>query len=113
MDAVSDADAPREAIDASEAVEASDAETLSFTVATEDADERFDSFLAKRVPGWSRTRIVRLIEAGDALLNDQTVKPSRRVQTGERIEIELVAPIGETRLVPENIPLEIVHEDEI
>lgn len=107
-----DANAQHEMIEASGAVEAGEAETLSFTVAAEDADERFDSFLAKRVPGWSRTRIVRLIEAGDALLNGATVKSSRRVQTGEHIEIELVAPLAETRLVPENIPLEIIHEDE-
>lgn len=88
-----------------------EAATLSFTVSAEDADARFDAFLARHVPGWSRTRIVRLIESGDALLNDRAVKSSRRVQTNDRIEIELVAPLEETRLVPENILLDIVYED--
>ena len=95
-----------------EAVSTGDAtETLTFVVDEEDAGKRLDVYVAARIPDWSRARIKRVIEAGDVLIEGRLVKPAHRLRAGERIEVELpeVRPID---LRPENIPLDIVYEDE-
>ncbi len=88
-----------------------DAETRSFIVGEEDQGKRLDVFLAARLADWSRARIKRLIETGEALVEGQEVKPAYRLRAGERVEIELpeVRPVD---LQPEEIPLDIVYEDD-
>lgn len=76
-----------------------------------DTGKRLDAFLTERVEGWSRSRLQRLIENEDVLVNEKAVKPSYKVREGDEIEIDLVeAPVA--RFEPENIPLDIVYEDE-
>ncbi len=91
--------------------EAVEHETQTFEVSTEEAGERLDAFLAVRVAGTSRTTLKRLIEDGDVLVEGRSVKPSYTLRAGEEIEVELTAP-APLNLSPENIPLEIVYEDE-
>ena len=72
---------------------------------------RLDAYLAENIDGWSRSRLQRLIDNEDVLVNDKAVKPSHKVRGGDEIEIDLVeAPVA--RFEPENIPLDIVFEDE-
>ena len=72
---------------------------------------RLDAFLASKIDGWSRARLQRLIDNEDVLVNDKAVKPSYKVRENDDIEIDLVeAPVA--RFEPENIPLDIVYEDE-
>jgi 23S rRNA pseudouridine1911/1915/1917 synthase len=88
-------------------------ETTSLTYKTlpENAGTRLDAFLAEKIEGWSRSRLQRLIEGEDVLVNEKTVKPSYRLREGDEIEVELTEmPV--TRFEPEDIPLEIVFEDE-
>ena len=60
------------------------------TVGTEDDGERIDVIIASRAPGLSRARVQQLIEAGQVTVAGQQVKkPSRRLQAGDRIELEL------------------------
>ena len=78
---------------------------------SDDAGTRLDAFLADRIEGWSRSRIQRLITDGDVLVNDKTVKSSYKVQANDEIEVEL-AEIIVAKFEPEDIPLDIVYEDE-
>jgi 23S rRNA pseudouridine1911/1915/1917 synthase len=83
----------------------------TFTVRPEDAGARLDGFLAERIEGWSRSRLQRLVESGDVLVNEKAVKSSHRVRENDEIEVELLeAPAA--RFEPENIPLDIVFEDD-
>ncbi|MBD0371590.1 MAG: RluA family pseudouridine synthase [Pyrinomonadaceae bacterium] len=88
-----------------------DAQTLTFRVADEDAGSRLDAYLAARIEGWSRARLQRLIEDGDALVGGRTVKSSYKLRAHDEIEVELTPPPTST-FAPENIPVEIVYEDE-
>ena len=79
-----------------------------------DADHvgvRLDTFLASQFDGWSRARLQRLIENEDVLVNGKVSKPSYKLRINDEIEVELVAPPADV-FTPENIPIEIVYEDE-
>ncbi len=89
----------------------SDTDTLSFQVNENDAGARLDAYLAAQIDGWSRARLQRLIEAGDVLVNSKQAKPSYKVTARDEIEVEL-APPPASNFTPENIPLEIVFEDD-
>ncbi len=72
---------------------------------------RLDAFLAAQIEGWSRARLQKLIENEDVLVNGKVSKPSYKLREGDEVEIELTAPIT-TGFAPENIPIDIVYEDE-
>ena len=85
--------------------------SLIFNPTSEDAGKRLDAFLAENIDGWSRSRLQRLIENEDVLVNESAVKPSYKIHDGDDIEIDLIeVPVA--RFEPENIPLDIVFEDE-
>jgi 23S rRNA pseudouridine1911/1915/1917 synthase len=86
-------------------------ETLTFEAAFEDAGARLDAFLAARIEGLSRTAIKRLADDGDVLVEGKPAKPSYKLRSGERVEVELPAPPA-VDLTPEEIPLDILFEDE-
>jgi 23S rRNA pseudouridine1911/1915/1917 synthase len=88
-----------------------EAPTLTFRVADEDAGARLDAYLAAHVEGWSRARLQRLIEDGDALVGGLEVKSSYKLRAGDAIEVELT-PAPSASFAPENIPVEIVYEDD-
>jgi 23S rRNA pseudouridine1911/1915/1917 synthase len=88
-----------------------EAMTLTFRVAEEDAGARLDAYLAAHVEGWSRARLQRLIEDGDALVGGREAKSSYKLRAGDAIEVELTPPPSST-FAPENIPVEIVYEDD-
>jgi 23S rRNA pseudouridine1911/1915/1917 synthase len=86
-------------------------EPLLFTIAPADAGARLDAFLAANIEDWSRARLQRLIEDGDALVNDRLVKPSYKLRAGDALEIELPPLALSESFAPEDIPLDIVYED--
>ena len=88
-----------------------DNETVSLEVSEADAGARLDAYLATHINGWSRARLQRLIEAGDVLVNSKLAKASHKVSANDEIEVELTPP-PESNFTPENIPLEIVFEDD-
>lgn len=94
-----------------EASDSTDEAALVFDVSEEDAGARLDAFLAARVGGVSRTTLKRAIDEGDVLVGGRESKPSYKLRAGERVEAELPEPPA-TEVEPEDIPLEIVHEDE-
>ena len=78
---------------------------------SEDAGMRLDAFLAEKIDGWSRSRLQRLIENEDVLVNEKAVKPSYKVRENDEIEVDLVE-LQSLKFEPENLPLDIVYEDE-
>lgn len=85
--------------------------SLHLSVAAGNEGERLDAFLAERVEGWSRARLQRLIEEADVLVNGRAVKSSYKLHLNDEIEVELTPPPSST-FAPENIPLDIVYEDD-
>ncbi|HEX2492070.1 MAG TPA: RluA family pseudouridine synthase [Blastocatellia bacterium] len=84
---------------------------LPLTVPVEAENQRLDLFLASRFSETSRSAIQRAISGGDITVNGKTVKPSHRLRAGEEISGEIpAAPVIDA--VPEDIPLDIVYEDE-
>lgn len=73
---------------------------------------RLDAYLASQIEGWSRARLQRLIENEDVLVNGKVSKPSYKLREHDEIEVELIAPPADF-FTPENIPLEIVYEDDV
>ena len=84
---------------------------LTFSVTTENAGERLDAFLASYIDGWSRSRLQRLIEDKDVLVNGRTAKPSYKLHEHDEIEVELTSLPSQT-FVPEDIPLAVIYEDD-
>jgi 23S rRNA pseudouridine1911/1915/1917 synthase len=88
-----------------------EAATLRFHVTTEDSGARLDAYLAARISDWSRARIQRLIEDGDVLVNGRTAKSSYKLRDRDEIEVELT-PLASAAFAPEDIPIEIIYEDD-
>jgi 23S rRNA pseudouridine1911/1915/1917 synthase len=86
-------------------------ETSQFRASAREAGLRLDAFLAEKIDGWSRARLQRLIDGGDVLVNGREAKSSYRLRESDEIDVELSEPPAE-RFEPENIPLDIVYEDE-
>ncbi|HEX6125495.1 MAG TPA: RluA family pseudouridine synthase [Pyrinomonadaceae bacterium] len=76
-----------------------------------DAGKRLDAFLNEQIEGWSRSRLQRLIDNADILVNGKEVKSSYKLREGDEIDVDLTEEPAE-RFEPENIPLDIVFEDE-
>ncbi|HLM01680.1 MAG TPA: RluA family pseudouridine synthase [Pyrinomonadaceae bacterium] len=84
---------------------------LGFTAEASDAGKRLDAFLAEKIENRSRAGLQRLIDDGDVSVNEKQAKSSYKIRAGDEIEIELTEPPA-ARFEAENIPLEIVYEDE-
>lgn len=88
-----------------------DSETLMLTVSEADVGNRLDAYLAAQIDGWSRARLQHLIDEGEVLVNGNRAKTSYKVSAKDEIEVELT-PAPYSNFIPENIPLDIVFEDE-
>ena len=86
-------------------------QSLSFTVPEDAAGQRLDAFLAAHIASWSRSRLQRLIEDGDVLVNSRAAKASYKLRANDQVEAELTA-LPPTAFVAEDIPIEIVYEDD-
>ncbi len=85
----------------------------TFVVCAEEAGERVDKCVAGRLAaeGVTRADVARAIEAGGLEVDGRAVKASQRVRVGARVMIELPEP-PRSSAAPEDIPLDIVFEDE-
>jgi 23S rRNA pseudouridine1911/1915/1917 synthase len=83
----------------------------TFTIEADQAGMRLDSFLASRIENWSRARLQKLIDNEDVLVNGKPSKSSYKLREHDEIEVELIAPPTDL-FAPEDIPIEIVYEDE-
>ncbi|HCU20828.1 MAG TPA: RNA pseudouridine synthase [Bacteroidales bacterium] len=73
---------------------------------------RIDKYLSYRLESTSRTRIQNAANAGNILVNNTPVKPNYKVKPGDIVQIVLPNPPREIELIPENIPINIVYEDD-
>jgi 23S rRNA pseudouridine1911/1915/1917 synthase len=73
---------------------------------------RIDKFLTDRIENTSRTRVQNAANAGNILVNNKPVKPNYKVKPGDIIQVVLPNPPREIELIPENIPINIVYEDD-
>lgn len=85
--------------------------SLIFNPSSTEAGKRLDAFLAEKIENRSRSRIQKMIDDGDVLVNGKTAKSSYKVSQNDEIEAELTELPAET-FEPENIPLEIFYEDD-
>ena len=74
-----------------------------------ESSQRLDTYVSKNLESFSRSRLKNGVEK--ILLNDKIAKLSAKVNNGDKIYIQWQDPIPEA-LIPENIPLEILYEDE-
>jgi len=88
------------------------AKNTQHQVIAEVGTDRLDRFLANALPNQSRTRIKTLIKQGHLSLENRTITdPSYRVKQGEIYTLNIPAPEPASP-EPENIPLNIIHEDD-
>ncbi len=73
---------------------------------------RIDRYLAARIENVSRTRLQAAAQAGNILVNEIPVKPNYRVKPHDIIQILLPNPPREIELIPQDIPISIVYEDD-
>ena len=73
---------------------------------------RIDKYLFSRLTNVSRTRIQNAAGAGNIYVNGKPAKPSYKVKPGDLVQIVLPSPPREIELIPEDIPIDIVYEDD-
>lgn len=73
---------------------------------------RIDKFLMHRLQNASRTKIQAAADAGCIIVNEKAVKSSYKVKPGDIISIVLPHPPKDTEIIPEDIPLQILYEDD-
>lgn len=83
---------------------------LNFIYENEDSI-RLDKYLVEMIPEESRTNIQNLIKANNVLVNEESVKANYKLVNGDEIEVIIPEPVLDT-VLPEDIPLEVVYEDE-
>ena len=84
---------------------------MTFEVASEDAGKRLDRFLAERMPETSRARIQEWIRAGRVVVGEAPAKAAVKLKGGEVLSVD-PAPAKPLKASAENIPLDILHEDD-
>ena len=73
--------------------------------------ERLDAYLARAVEGLTRSAAQRLIEENCVLRNGKPAKKNDKLNIGDAVEVT-IPEVKETEIVPTDIPLDIVYEDE-
>ncbi len=87
-------------------------ESWVVTVSAEEAHQRLDLFLSRKLEQFSRSAFQRWIESGHVTVQGERCKAHYQVKAGEEIQITL-PPQEPLELVPEPIPVQIVYEDDV
>lgn len=88
-----------------------DHSTFTFNVPENSAGQRLDTFLAEHIDGWSRSRLQKLIEDGDVLVNGREAKPAYKIRPNDQVEVELTT-LPPKSFVSEDIPIDVLYEDD-
>jgi 23S rRNA pseudouridine1911/1915/1917 synthase len=89
---------------------AEDTAPRTAVVPAEASGRRFDAVLAELFPEFSRSRLAEWIKSGDAVLDGRQARPRDPVRGGETVTLTVVLEI-QTRSEPEDIALDVLHED--
>lgn len=84
---------------------------MQFVINESDANKRLDAFVLEHFENLSRSHIKKLIENGDIVLNGKVVKAGEKLKTNDQIVVNIPAPL-ELEVTAENIPIDIVYEDD-
>jgi 23S rRNA pseudouridine1911/1915/1917 synthase len=76
-----------------------------------DLDKRLDKYLTDRITFMSRTQLQRLIDEGGVTVNGGKCKASTKLRSGDRVEV-YVPPPPPSEIQPEDIPINVLFEDE-
>ncbi len=87
-------------------------EPIDITVEARAHGWRLDHYLNRLFPNHSRAQLQRAIEAGGVHLNGLVPKASRRLRVNDRIWIQLMADAAEATIEAEDIPLDVLYEDD-
>lgn len=82
-----------------------------YDLKVQDESGRLDKFISEQIDSLSRTRVKELVKDGNILVNGKTEKVSYKIQAGDLISVTVPA-VKPLNVEPENIPLDIVYEDE-
>jgi 23S rRNA pseudouridine1911/1915/1917 synthase len=85
---------------------------VTLSVAAEESDVRLDQFLVAHIPDVSRSRLQQLIEQAMVLVDERPAKASLRLRGGESVKVLGPAQPEPLHAVAEDIPLDIVYEDD-
>jgi 23S rRNA pseudouridine1911/1915/1917 synthase len=86
--------------------------SITITVSPEHAGKRLDQFLAAAIENVSRARVQQLIATGKVVVDHAPAKASLKLRGGEQVLVLGPAPRPALRALPEEIPLDIVYEDD-
>ena len=86
--------------------------THEITASEEDRRQRLDMVLVRYLPDFSRSKLQALVKAGRVTLRGTTVRNNDEVQPGDVYLVQEEPPKPPAGARPENIPLEILHEDD-
>ena len=81
-------------------------------ITAEESEERIDALLARTLEGCSRSAAQRLLEEGRVTLNGKPLRKSAKVKAGDVLEILLPEEAEELPLLAQDLPLDVVFEDE-
>mgnify|MGYP000079552350 CR=1 FL=1 len=73
---------------------------------------RIDKYLINRLPNYSRSKIQEYAKSGYVQVNDIVVKSNYKIKPDDVLQLKFPYPVRETELIPEDIPLDIVYEDD-
>lgn len=98
-------------IDEPLAEQAGNSKSIEFSVGVEHGGMRLDHFLVPRCPELTRSQITGAIKSGTLRLNGEHVKPGRKVQEGDTVHGTVIHE-EELSVVPQNVPFEVLFEDD-
>ncbi|MCC6570492.1 MAG: RluA family pseudouridine synthase [Chitinophagales bacterium] len=87
-------------------------EHYRFTIDKGQEPLRIDKYLAERIVNVSRNKIQEAADAGSILVNNKPVKSNYKIRGNDLIQVVLPNPVWDYTVEAENIPLDIVYEDE-
>lgn len=73
-------------------------------------EKRLDSYLAEYLQNFSRSKIANEIKKGSVLINSKETKPSYTIKSGDVVELNIQDTV--LKIEPENLPLDVIYEDE-
>mgnify|MGYP004489604675 FL=1 len=86
-------------------------ETLNFSITEENSNIRIDRYLAEQCPDLSRSYIQKLVKDGAVFVNNRQIKANYKVQPQDQV-ILTIPDMQVPDILPENIPLDILYEDQ-
>lgn len=86
-------------------------EVITQTVCEDEASQRIDKWISEKNPDITRSAVQKLISDGSVTVNGKSVSKNYKVSAGDEIQVTLPEP-AELSAEPENIPVDIVYEDD-